>query len=306
MTASAEVLDAWDEKIIHLYGGYDRSPVAATAVQIRREMPLTQSLMRQGGFSPATTTRLHRVNGRLGALMAACQHDLDDRPGAVAAFSEAFYHASEARDRPLQGWIRCWQSSLARKNGDSTRAAVLARDAVRWSGSASPVAARAAVIEARAMAALGRKWQVHERVGLAWRILGGLSDEQHGDPGFAVETMHSATLAEMSAAAYIDVGHPDMAGVYADAALMDLDLSGATGRRSLIRVSAGTAALWRGDVDQAVSLVNEALDISMHRPTAPITARTAQFVRDARASVGQTAVIEDLEDRLRTWALPPV
>lgn len=306
VTASTELLDSWDDKIVRLYGEYDRSPVASTAVQIRREMPLAQSLIKQGGYSPATTTRLHRVNARFGALLAASRHDLGAHASSAGAFSDAFYHANEARDRSLQGWIRCWQSSLARQNGEGDRAVVLARDAARWAGKGAPVAARGALMEARALASLGRKYDVHEAIGRAWTIVGSLTVPSRGTPGFAVETMHRATVAEMSAAAYLDLGHPDAAGTYAEAALPDLDMSGATGRRSLVRVHRARALVAAGEVDRGCAAVHEAMDISAERPTAALVARIDALVRDARAAHGRIDALDDIEDRMRVWALPPV
>ncbi|MEX5631212.1 hypothetical protein [Parafrankia sp. FMc2] len=306
VSASAEILDYFDRQITDLIDGYERRPIAQTAVRIRRELPTIRSLLTEGAYRGDQARRLRRTAGRLTALQAATRTDLNDTPAAVNLFSEAFRLADSAGDRPLQAWIRCWQSSIARKGGDPKRALALADNATRWVGTAHPVAARAAVVGAWAQAALGNRWEVHARVGQAWTIVGDLDRDAHGEPGFSVDTMHTTSIGEMSAAVYVEAGFPDMAGVYTEAVQMSLDLAGATGRRSLIRVSAASAAIQRGDVEHAVALVHNAMDISADRPSARLHERIAAFTATTRTDLGAMSELDELEERLRTWRTPSI
>nr|MDT0667469.1 hypothetical protein [Micromonospora sp. DSM 115978] len=138
------------------------------------------------------------------------RNDLGDRVGGLAAFAEAYSHARQAGDHATLAWIRCWQSTLARKNGDLSNALALARDAGRWAGPEHPVAARSAVVEAWAHAARGDVHETHDAVGKAWRVVGTLDGDQHGVPGFSgPDSMHTTSIAEMTAGAYVDLGFPN-------------------------------------------------------------------------------------------------
>jgi hypothetical protein len=301
----AEILTHLSRQADILTAGYERAPVAATAVRIREELPVARALVAEGGFPPAARTELHRVTGRLCALWACARHDLDDKPRAVVAFDEAFRHAELAGDRSLMCWVRLWQSSLARKAGDPRRAVVLAQDGAAYVPPRSAPAARAAAIQARAHAALGEKWQVHEKVGEAWRITGYLTDDQ-GGPGFSIDTLATATLAELSAAAYVELGSPNLADVYVQASLIELDFYGATGLQSLARFAAATAAAQRRDLDQALDVAGLALDISADRPTSVLAGRARRFVTDARATVGAAPALDEFAERVAAWGLPPL
>ncbi|ABD09662.1 hypothetical protein ThrDRAFT_00763 [Frankia casuarinae] len=302
--ASEDVLNHIDVRIEQITGAYERTPIGATSVYLRRHLPAVRSLLAEGGHPTAVDARLHRAAGRLAALWATTRHDLGDIPGATAAFAEAFGHAEEARDRTLQCWVRLWQSSLARKSGRLTSALALARAATSHVGAGSPAASRAAAIEARTLGALGERAGVHEAINRAWRIQGTLSRAQSGNPGFSIDTLHMLTLAELSAAAYVELGQPDAASVYTDASVHHLDVAGATGLRSMARIAAATAALYRHHVDEAEALVTEALDISEHRPNAVMVTRTHRFLADARRIAGRRQGTNNIAERLDTWTLP--
>lgn len=304
MSPSSDVLDHLDDRVAQLTAGYERAPIGATAVHLRRHLPVVRSLLQRDVVPQATRLRLHRAAGRLVALWAATRHDLGDLPGAVLAFEEAFVHAAEARDEELMCWVRLWQSSLARKAGRPADAVALAASGAALVGRGSPAAARAAAIEARAHGTLGDRWAVHEAVGRAWSIAGTLSAEQLGRPGFSIDTLHVLTLSELSAAAYVELGMPGAASVYTDAAIHHLDAVGATGLRSMTRIAAATAAAKRRDLDHAVELVDEALNISRHRPSIVIGGRAERFVGEARGYLGWHSLLDDLDERLRTWRSP--
>jgi hypothetical protein len=302
MTTSLDLpgrLDSLDETVQALIAGYERASITASAVRVRQELAAGLSLMQDSQATGPLRTRIHRCVGRLSALLAATHSDLDDPGGAVDAFAVAFDHATAAGDRSLQGWIRVWQATLARAGGDPRTGSALARDAARLAGRRSPVAARAAVVEGHCEGMLGDRWAVHDRVGLAWRIVGDLSDDELGEPGFAVDQLHTATLAEMSASVYNDLGWADLAAGYVDVSLSELDGTGATGLRSLIRIVAGASAVCEGDVERGVAWVNEALDFSAARPSGLLTARGVQFVSQARRAAGGHTALDDLDERLR-------
>ncbi|OAA28626.1 hypothetical protein UG55_1005140 [Frankia sp. EI5c] len=301
VSPSPDLLGHLDDRVTLITAGYERAPISATAAQVRRHLPVVRSLLMRDSLPQATRTRLHHVVGRLGALRATTRHDLGDTPGATAAFGEAYEHAALADDTTLQCWIRLWQSSLARKAGRPADAAALAAAGAALVERGSPAAARAAAIEARAHGALGDRAAVHGAVGRAWNIAGSLSADQHGRPGFSIDTLHVLTLSELSAAAYVELGMPGAASVYTDAAIHHLDTAGATGLRSMARIAAATAAAKRRDLDQAVELVGEALTISHDRPSSVIARRSRRFVSEARGYVGWHASLDNLDERVRAW-----
>ncbi|CUU59479.1 hypothetical protein Ga0074812_12849 [Parafrankia irregularis] len=304
MSPPSDLLGHLDGRVAQITADYERSPISATAAQLRRHLPVVRSLLLRDSIPPLTRLRLHHVTGRLGALWATTRHDLGDVAGAAAAFDESYAHAAQAGDATLMCWIRLWQSSLARKAGRLADAAELAAAGAALVGSGTPAAARAAAIEARAHGALGDRWAVHQAIGRAWHIAGALSEEQHGEPGFSIDTLHVLTLSELSAAAYVELGMPGAASVYTDAAIHHLDAAGATGLRSMVRIAAATAAAKRRDLDQAVELVDQALTISGDRPSTVIAGRSRRFVSEARGYVGWHADLDDLDDRVRAWKAP--
>ncbi|WP_462166199.1 hypothetical protein [Frankia sp. AiPs1] len=306
MIPSHDVLTHVENRIGQITAGYERAPIGATAVYLRRHLPAIRTALVEGGHPSAVDERLQWAAGRLTALWATARHDLGDTHYAGIAFTEAFEHAELARDRSLQAWVRLWQSSLARKAGRLDEALQLARDASAHVGRQSAVAGRAAAIEARVLGARGDRAGVHLAINRAWRIEGALSDEQKGEPGFSIDTLNPLTLAELSAAAYVELGQPDAARIYTDAALARLDRAGATGLRSMARIAAATAELHQGDADRAEALVIEALDISAHRPNAVMTRRARRFLADARRRVGHHRGLADIATRLDTWDLPAV
>ncbi|MEX5632179.1 hypothetical protein [Parafrankia sp. FMc2] len=304
VSPSPDLLGHLDERVARITADYERTPIALTATRLRRHLPVVRSLLARDSLPSATRLRLHQVVGRLTALWATTRHDTGDTTGAAAAFDDAYQHAAEAGDATLMCWIRLWQSSLARKAGRPADAVELAAAGRALVGPGTPAAARAAAIEARAHGALGAPWGVHESVGRAWNIVGSLTADQHGEPGFSIDTLHVLTLSELSAAAYVELGMPGAASVYTDAAIHHLDLAGATGLRSMARIAAATAAAKRRDLDNAVHLVDEALIISRDRPSSVIAGRSRRFVGEARGYVGWHAALDDLDDRLRTWHAP--
>lgn len=306
MIPSQDVLGHVESRICQLTAGYERNPIGATALYLRRHQPVVRAMLVEGGRSTAVDARLHRAAGRLAALWATTRHDGGDSTCARVSFAEAFEHADLARDRPLQAWVRLWQSSLARKAGRLDDALQLARDASAHVGTRAPVAGRAAAIEARVLAAMGDRPGVHLAIDRAWRVEGTLTAEQRGVPGFSIDTLNPLTLAELSAAAYVELGATRAARVYTDAALHRLDQAGATGLRSMARIAAATAELHQGDADRAEALVNEALDISAHRPNAVMTRRARRFLSDARRRVGHHPGMTGIATRLDTWDLPAV
>nr|MDT0666929.1 hypothetical protein [Micromonospora sp. DSM 115978] len=60
----------------------------------------------------------------------------------------------------------------------------------------------------------------------------------------------------------------------------------------------------QGDVERAVAWVSEALDLSAERPSALLTARSSGFLAEARRSVGMHVLLDDVEERLRSWSVP--
>ncbi len=301
---SDDVLGHLDARIGQITAAYERTPIGSTAVYLRRHLPVVRALLAEGGHPTSVEVRLHRAAGRLAALWATTRHDLGDLTGAGAGFVEAFDHADQARDRSLQAWVRLWQSSLARKAGRLPYALLLARDATSYVGDWSPAAGRAAAIEARVLGAMGERAGVHMAIDRAWRVEGTLTREQRGEPGFSIDTLNTLTLAELSSAAYIELGQADAARVYTEASIHDLDMAGATGLRSMARIAAATAELHQGDLDRAGALVVEALDISTHRPNAVMTNRTRRFLADARRRAGARPELDDIAARLDTWGLP--
>ncbi len=300
-----DALDHIDTRIGQITAAYERAPIEATAVYLRRHLPVVRSSLADGGHRAEVERRLHRAAGRLCALWATTRHDLGDDAGAGQAYLDAFEHAGQAQDRSLQAWVRLWQSSLARKGGRLDNALQLARDAAAHVGDHSPAAGRAAAIEARVLGAMGERAGVHLAINRAWRIEGLLTDEQKGDPGFSIDTLHALTLAELSSAAYIELGQTDAARVYTEASIRQLDLVGATGLQSMARIAAATVELHHGDVDRAETLVTESLDISARRPNAVVSRRTDRFLADAHRRLGRRPATEAIAARLDSWR-PPV
>jgi hypothetical protein len=154
---------------------------------------------------------------------------------------------------------------------------------------------------ARARGKLGDAQGVHRAVGEAYDLLA-RNDIPAGMPSsITLGSYSAAQTASNAATAYVALGMTGKVQHFVHLALPDISASESPWSRSLVMIDLAMSHISSadghgGDLDQASSLVLNALAISANRPVISVTQRTSEFVRDAARRWGAVRQVTAVRD----------
>jgi transcriptional regulator with XRE-family HTH domain len=249
--------------------------------------------------------RLFAVAARLSNLLGSLAIDRGDLTTAHAYCDDAFQLADMADNNEIRAWVRATQALAEYYAGDYPKCLGLAEAGLRFARGGSQEARLLAQGQARAAARLGDARTVMAAVERAQTLA---RPYQHGGVSacVAIDGYCSARIDGNIATAFVSLGRFTDARRFAFSALSRFDAAGMSGPRSLTRLDVALTYLADNEPAAAASIVVEALEISVERPTATLAARTGQVLQSGRRFLS-TAPMRDLAALATDWhrAAPP-
>ncbi len=214
---------------------------------------------------------------------------------------EAFQLADLAQASTLQAWVRGMQSFCEYYAGHYDEALRLAEDGLTYARS-GPQSIRLTINGvARALGKLGDAQGVYRAVGQAYDLMAS-NDVPGGMPSsISLGCYSAAQTASNAATAYVALGMTGKVQHFVELALPDISAAESPWSRSLVMIDLAMSHVRSadgqgGDLDQAASLVLDALAISANRPVISVTQRTSEFVRDATQRWGTVRQVSAVRD----------
>lgn len=296
-TVRPDIMGRLQDNTRHTVSRYESLKHSDVIPVLRRQRAWVESLIDECGH-PVQRQQLFEIAGVTSGVLGYVAVGSGDFPLARAYCLEAFQLGDFADDANLQAWARGMQSFCEYYAGCYDEALTLANDGLRYAQS-GPQSIRLTVNgAARAMGKLGDVKGVDRAVDDAYDLMP-LNDIPDGVPSsISLECYSAAQTASNAATAYVSLAMPKKAEHYANLALPEVSKSDSPWSRSLVLIDLASSQIRSRDCDleQASTLVHEALNISADRPIISVRQRTSEFVRDVInrwGDVSQARMIRD-------------
>ncbi|MDQ4031711.1 MAG: helix-turn-helix domain-containing protein [Actinomycetota bacterium] len=232
----------------------------------------------EGRLTLRERRHLYAVVGWLSGLLAEASLALGDEaePHCVTALSLA----QEAGHAGLAGWIRSTQAQIALYAGDPREAVTVARAGRQVAPMGSAAMFRACVVEARAHGRSGDLEETERAFSKADEVLEARLEPRTG----SFFSFDAPYLPYYAGTAYLWLGKAAVARTWASQAieLCDADPLAWPVARTSARVDNAVALAQAGELDGAVAIGTEALDIWGRRPTHPARRRIEELLAALR------------------------
>jgi transcriptional regulator with XRE-family HTH domain len=278
-------LDQLETLILTVIHDYERAGPRVLAPGVLRQRHWVQQVMQQPN-PPRHTARLYLSAARLSGVLAVIALDSRRIDTARAYAVEAFHLAQLVTDPEAQSWVRATQSLIEYYAGQYQQSLAFAVDGFDLAPRGTQAIRLLVNGQARALARMGDREAVVTTVGLATELLG-----QLGQPGKAlsdsldVRPYCAARLAGNAATAFLQTGDMSQVLAYLPMALRAYDSAGVRGPQALSRLDMATALVQGqgADLEQAASLVHEALSVTGAADFAPVATRAVEFLATVHA-----------------------
>jgi hypothetical protein len=293
-TTALEALDREVDDVVDRYEAEGPFRLVSDARSIQKSIVT----MMAGAHPPRVLAQLYVRAARVSGVLAYMAINAR-RPTLAARYNEeAWFYASEAGDRDLQGWIRATQAQNAYCAGNAELALELALDGQRYALPDGQLVRLIANGQARAHAKLGDTANTYRAVERALAVL-----DAHSAAPTALTSCISfgpyglPRTAANIATAMLGIG--DTAQVRAYSAQVDTSTS--IWSQSLMGLDNASALLLDGEVEQAMKVGGAALAASARHPIRSVYDRAAALRADAAPFAGLPAVAA-FGATLTTWA----
>jgi hypothetical protein len=299
-TVDPQVLSHLQGNVAHTIAQYETLDHASLVPVLVRQRAWVGRLLTESNH-PGQRQQLFEIAGATSGVLGYVAVGRGDFPLARAYCLEAFQLASLAQAPTFQAWTRGMQSFCeyyAGRYGDALR---LAEDGFAYARS-GPQGVRLTINGvARARGKLGDAQGVHRAVGQAYDLMAS-NDVPGGMPSsISLGCYSAAQTASNAATAYVALGMTSKVQHFLDLALPDINSAESPWSRSLVMIDLAMSHVRSADgqgddLDQAASLVLEALTISANRPVISVTQRTSEFVREATRRWGTVRQLSAVRD----------
>jgi tetratricopeptide (TPR) repeat protein len=253
---------------------------------------------------PGQRRQLLEITGIASGVLGYVAVGRGDFALARAYCLEAFRLGDFAQAADLQAWARGMQSFCEYYAGRYDDALRLAEDGLSYARG-GPQSVRLAINGmARASGKLGDVEAVKRAVGDAWDL-----SSRHSAPAGIASSItfgcySQAQTAGNAATAYVALGMPGQVQHYVGLAMPDISASGSPWGRSLVMIDLALSFIRAkdADLDHAIALVLEALEISAGKPVVSVAQRAAEFVRDAAGKWESASQVEACREALAATA----
>ncbi|ETK31343.1 XRE family transcriptional regulator [Microbispora sp. ATCC PTA-5024] len=311
-TVSPAMLDQWEQST----NGFGRQYMNTPPLRLLCDVMLEFSAVRKAleRRQPIDVQeRLCRMAAQLAGLSGMIMIDLGDQRLARSFFRTGRTAADETGDRALRAWVTAREALVPLYYGDPREALTLAKKSRDLAGH-TPCAARtmAPVVEARALAMLaGNNGARHEVVEQAKRALHraraafqqmSANDQEDAAFGYTERQLYfyqGDVLVKLGQTLEADVILEQALGKYSNEDLLD---------QTLIRFDRARCRLIEGDVEAALQMGQEALDmVDKEYRTELILKPAYELVKDIHAKYGDTPRLEAFREALQPGplAVPP-
>ncbi|MGH3835330.1 MAG: helix-turn-helix domain-containing protein [Pseudonocardiaceae bacterium] len=221
---------------------------------------------------------LYAVAGWLSGLVAEASLAVGDH--AEPHCTTALSLAQEVGDARLAGWVRGTQAQIALYAGDPREAVLFAQASRQVAPIGSAALVRACALEARTHARRGDLAEAECTLSRAEKALDVRSEPETG----SFFSFDAPYLPYYAGTAYVWLGETARARVWASQAveLCDADPVPWPVARTSARVDLAVALSQAGELDGAVTVGNEAVDIWATRPTEPARKRIEELLAALR------------------------
>jgi transcriptional regulator with XRE-family HTH domain len=248
---------------------------------LRKQRAWLESLIEECGH-PAQRGRLLETAGTISGVLGYVSVGSGNFSLARAYCLEAFELGKFTGNSNIQAWARGLQSFCEYYAGRYDEALSLANDGLSYAGS-GPQSVRLTINgAARAMGKLGDAGGVDRAVDKPYELMS-RNEVPDGVPSsISLECYSAAQTASNAATAYVSLGIPEKVQHYVDLAFPEINKSDSPWGRSLVLIDLAVSQV-RGadaDLDQASTLVHDAVTISADRPIISVQQRASEFVRD--------------------------
>jgi transcriptional regulator with XRE-family HTH domain len=289
------VLDQLERRVQHLISEHQSVPPAELFIQVQAWRHYVVELGK-GHHTTAESRRLNRIAGWLSVLLGDVTHALGENASSELHCDAALSLAEEAGDANLGAWARVTQASIATYAAQPQEATKVARSGRQMAPVGSSAAVMLAAMEARAWARLGDRQAFEIAMVDAERAFEQLSESPNG----SVFSVSLPDLWHRASTAYVWLDQPVQARNYAAKAigLCDADPDNWQFSRVTARIDQGLAFAQDGELEGAILIGMEALDLAQRRPIDPIRRRSAELMR-ALHPHRDLSTVRDFEERYR-------
>ncbi|MBV9140129.1 MAG: hypothetical protein JO115_04305 [Pseudonocardiales bacterium] len=269
----AGTLEQLEELVDHLGAEYFATPPVEFRATVLSWRQYVAGLL-EGTLTLRERGRLYRVVGWLSGLVAEASLALGERaePHCAAALSLA----EDVDDRRLAGWVRGTQAQIALYTGDPREAVAFARAGREIAPTGSAALVRACALEARAHGRGGDLAEAEDALSRAEHALDVRTEPQ--TRGFFSFDMPYVPY--YAGTTYVWLGEATRARTWAGQAieLCDTDPVPWPVARTSARIDLAVALTHARELDGAVAVGKEAMDIWAQRPTHPARKRIEELL----------------------------
>jgi len=275
-----------------------RWETTAPADIVERLDGLTRHAPAAPGRMGATLLReWQRTHSRLLLMSAVAQSDNDMPARAAASARTALALARQAGDAPTQAHAMVVLAELTAYTFGNPPEGLLLAAAARTVAPRSHTAVLALATEAHIRASRG---EPADRVRLTLQQADEVSQRLiPGRPGYALDALCPAFLPMVGGSALVGAGALDEGRRWLDEAAVLFEEGRAPGALAAVRLYQASAAMYKGELDEAQTLATRALATSAVRPSAWLTGGIALLAARARR---RGADWSGLAIQAREWA----
>lgn len=286
-----------DSAIADLIQQYERRGPGLLAAQAVRNRRWIDGLIRERQH-PHQRERLYVAAAHLSGILAAIALDLGRQPLARAYAAEALHLAQLARREDVQAWVLGTQSLIEYYAGNFTIALTHSRHGQALADHGDQDVRLILNGEARALSRLNDAKGVADAVHRGLAIVDQDDTTNDVSANLTLGSYCYARAAGNAATAYLWIGQPTRARVYAEQALTAFDAQGLQGPRALTRLDIAVSLIQdaaHAEPERAAVFTQEALLIAGAQQFRPIAQRAEEFVTAATPWRGIAAVREVTE-----------
>ena len=306
-TVDPDIIRHLRDSIRHTVTQYENLDHSILAPALRKQRTWTEALIDECAH-PVQRKQLFEIAGTTSGVLGYVAVGSGDFPLARAYCLEAFHLGDFAGDANLQAWARGLQSFCEYYAGHYDEALILADDGLNYARS-GPQSVRLKINgTARAMGKLRNVKGVDRAVDEAYELMS-QNDAPEGIPSsIALGCYSAAQTASNAATAYVSLEIPEMVQRYVDLALPEISKSGSPWSRSLVLIDLAVSRIRakESDLEQASTLVHDALSISAGRPIISVQQRALEFVREITGRWGNVAQAHMILDAIPVSSAHPV
>lgn len=250
--------------------------------------------------NPQQRRQLYNIAGKTSGLLGYMTVGRGNFPLARAYCLEAFELGNLAENSETRAWARGLQSFCEYYSGRYSEALDYARDGLTHAQS-GPQSVRLLINgAARALGKLGNIEGVHRAVQESYDLISRHEVSAGLPSSITLECYSPAQVAGNAATAYLSLAMKSKVEQYAHLALPEMTKAASPWSSSLVLIdlACSHALSEKGDMDYAVSLILDALDIPSEKSIVSLRQRAGEFVRCATDRWGDLPQLYEVRDAL--------